>query len=464
MEGHLRRAFFASFALAATFGSIHYLMQTVLGAQPYVFASTAAQILLALCILFSPRRADLLMRDPRFLVAAIAAFVFGSAALLRLPPSSPALWTAAALVGGVVQLLLVYTGVVLVDFTENDRRIASFCGMGGSFFIAVIAFSLPAGLSFAFQTSLLSSAAFVIIKLLRSGGQDRTDSRFSGQARRLPWKHIALCAVFSLGFHYVREGEIPPSDLAIAFALPAALSLFLVAAEIRFFKSQLFPFTEFVIGACLAVPLLYYGAGFTSSDALLAIKSFSLLGYFLVTPCYYLLLLGFVDEERQSPHRMFAAMYLVNSIGELLNGILTSAENAFGSAIVSFSIAVTLALAAFFCALVPMSESVKSTIVRMLDAKPSDSTRCHRNDLIVERLEASCQKLASQHGLTKRESEVLVLLARRWTLRLVSESLCLSINTVKTHVRHIYTKMGIHSQQELIDIVEAAADEDGSDA
>ncbi|EJU34325.1 transcriptional regulator, LuxR domain protein [Slackia sp. CM382] len=33
----------------------------------------------------------------------------------------------------------------------------------------------------------------------------------------------------------------------------------------------------------------------------------------------------------------------------------------------------------------------------------------------------------------------------------------MSRNTVKTHVANIYAKLGVHSQQELIDMVENAA-------
>ena len=52
--------------------------------------------------------------------------------------------------------------------------------------------------------------------------------------------------------------------------------------------------------------------------------------------------------------------------------------------------------------------------------------------------------------------DVLRLLARGRTSPVIQEKLFLSHNTVKTHVRHIYAKMDIHSQQELIDIVEGA--------
>ena len=37
------------------------------------------------------------------------------------------------------------------------------------------------------------------------------------------------------------------------------------------------------------------------------------------------------------------------------------------------------------------------------------------------------------------------------------ETLVVSYNTVKTHVSHVYAKLGVHSQQELIDIVESGA-------
>ena len=37
------------------------------------------------------------------------------------------------------------------------------------------------------------------------------------------------------------------------------------------------------------------------------------------------------------------------------------------------------------------------------------------------------------------------------------ERLIISANTVKTHTRHIYKKIDVHSQQELIDLVEELA-------
>lgn len=60
-------------------------------------------------------------------------------------------------------------------------------------------------------------------------------------------------------------------------------------------------------------------------------------------------------------------------------------------------------------------------------------------------------------GLTPRERAVLPGLVRGRSIAWVAESLTLSPNTVHTHVRNIYQKANVHSQQELIDAVEALA-------
>ena len=66
----------------------------------------------------------------------------------------------------------------------------------------------------------------------------------------------------------------------------------------------------------------------------------------------------------------------------------------------------------------------------------------------------ACAAVAKEHGLTGREEEVLRLLARGRTGPVIQERLVVSHNTVKSHVRHIYAKMGVHSQQQLMDVVD----------
>lgn len=60
---------------------------------------------------------------------------------------------------------------------------------------------------------------------------------------------------------------------------------------------------------------------------------------------------------------------------------------------------------------------------------------------------------ATERGLTQRESEVMLLLVQGKTRRAICEELTVSPDTVKTHVRAVYRKINVHSQQELIDFV-----------
>lgn len=54
------------------------------------------------------------------------------------------------------------------------------------------------------------------------------------------------------------------------------------------------------------------------------------------------------------------------------------------------------------------------------------------------------------YGLTKAEAEVALLVMRGEGLTPIAEELSVSLTTVKTHLRHIFDKTGIHRQAELV--------------
>ena len=62
--------------------------------------------------------------------------------------------------------------------------------------------------------------------------------------------------------------------------------------------------------------------------------------------------------------------------------------------------------------------------------------------------------VAEEYGLTNREEEVLRMVMLGRDAPSISEELCISSNTVKTHIKRIYRKADIHSRQELADMVE----------
>lgn len=72
--------------------------------------------------------------------------------------------------------------------------------------------------------------------------------------------------------------------------------------------------------------------------------------------------------------------------------------------------------------------------------------------------ERRVQAVCKRYMLTERESAVLDMLMQGRSLGKISEVFCVSENTTKTHVKNIYRKTGVHSKQQLIDLVEG---EDG---
>lgn len=61
---------------------------------------------------------------------------------------------------------------------------------------------------------------------------------------------------------------------------------------------------------------------------------------------------------------------------------------------------------------------------------------------------------AARYGLSARETEVFDLLAKGRNRSYVSKTLFISDNTTRTHMKNIYRKLGVHSHQELIDLLE----------
>lgn len=77
---------------------------------------------------------------------------------------------------------------------------------------------------------------------------------------------------------------------------------------------------------------------------------------------------------------------------------------------------------------------------------------------IRDRLSKQCLVLQERHGLSMRETEVMELIARGNSMAAIAERLVISENTVRTHAKHIYTKLDIHRRQELLDMLRELGD------
>ncbi len=71
-----------------------------------------------------------------------------------------------------------------------------------------------------------------------------------------------------------------------------------------------------------------------------------------------------------------------------------------------------------------------------------------------DNLAQACARAVETYALSPREAQVLPFLARGRNARYIAGELIISDGTARTHIMHIYQKMGVHTQQELIDVVD----------
>jgi DNA-binding CsgD family transcriptional regulator len=81
-----------------------------------------------------------------------------------------------------------------------------------------------------------------------------------------------------------------------------------------------------------------------------------------------------------------------------------------------------------------------------------DSFRSSSSPSIPEELSVA---MSRKYALTPREVDVLRYLLQGSTYDRIGKQLFIAASTVKTHVNHIYAKMGVESRDEFIDLMNA---------
>ena len=69
------------------------------------------------------------------------------------------------------------------------------------------------------------------------------------------------------------------------------------------------------------------------------------------------------------------------------------------------------------------------------------------------RLGVKCEEIGRQAKLTPREEEILLLVAQGKTVGQIARELYIGTNTVKTHTKHVYQKLGVHARNELLELL-----------
>lgn len=125
--------------------------------------------------------------------------------------------------------------------------------------------------------------------------------------------------------------------------------------------------------------------------------------------------------------------------------------SALGSAL-SSALAPSLASSSFLMGLVIVALVASALLLLAKVEVPGESAQAASlspQDSQADNLEARCREVGQAFGLTPREIEVVGLYCQGLSRADIAESLCITENTARAHIKRAYMKLDIHSKEEL---------------
>lgn len=339
-----------------------------------------------------------------------------------------------------------------------DRR-AAVLALAGSVALGACAYLVMNMLPFPFNIGLLclSPLASLAVVLMLEHGSDVVPAPFvpreqsRGVARiALPFKAmtIAYGIVLGLGIGLTTQiggGAVLYSGIACAMGLGAmagVLCLRLAARRIQNTGAFQILFPVLIIAL---IPMSFLQGIPAAVCNLLVLGCYTL---FEMVGIY----VGLFLADRHGASRLHlvctiqACLYLGLLAGHVIGWVATS-SGAMDYAMLSvaaLALVVVLAIMVTLFGIGPLERT------RTAAPKPDEETAS------MGHWKARCREVAREAGLSARETEVFMLLAKGRGIEHIQGKLCISSHTVKSHVYNIYRKMGISSREELLDAVEEA--------
>ena len=367
------------------------------------------------------------------------------------------------------------SGILILFWGRTYSRI------GGSFTaaessVAFILATLPIPLfflaPFAFQiavVTLLPIASTLVlvleIKKENENDQSRVEEKTS-QPRQFSftgfaWKQLTLkiilssvvfgCVVSLIRAVCTNQGS---SEFISSFNMILPISAFCAGCVILFvlfFSKRLDlaftyrPVLLFMSLGCCLLPFLY------SSGVIAFILSMA--GYLCFEIMNWIILADVSERYEIPPFRIFgfgrAAVSGGVLIGVVLGKLLISIFD------YSFEFIVSLSLAMLFVMVMTYTFTLTERDVARLTRQRSQNPAMITipEDKLLS-LDEKVSVLAEEHSISSRELEVLQLLAKGRTGVRIEQELYMSRGTVNTHMRLIYKKLGVHTRQDLLDILD----------
>lgn len=442
---------FFSWLLAFPFeGRILYALADYykISAGSFVFGTMAAHFAGLLTCGFFVRN----MRTAKKLMLFSIAFSIAASGVFLRPPSF--LWTAALIIAAfLVGCCVAAWGFYFKSYTPKDERIKTMAD--GLIFsnllmillnIATIHISPHVGLIF---SMMMLAAAFLFALSLPK--KEASKSPVSGRGEISVGKvgPLAFLCLFIViitinsGLMYQVQG---PAFAHLEWltswywAVPYIAALFIMRNLPRSINRS---YTLYVAIAMIGLSFIAFLALGRSWTDYLVVNTL-MLGACGVYDLFWWSILGEMLELGKEPAKIMGVGLAANVLGVLLGGLIGN-EIAGGQ-----SQNPTLLALGVVCVTLILLPPLHTQLITLLKnhaylTKITDMPAREQTRLICE--------FNITEKLTEREGEIAALLIKGKTYRMIAGELHVSENTVKTHIKNIYSKAGVQSRTELINLL-----------
>ena len=204
----------------------------------------------------------------------------------------------------------------------------------------------------------------------------------------------------------------------------------------------------------LVVPIIAAGFVFAYlfADNLIFASSLISCGYKLFDIIFWILLFKVFRTELRAASWIFPSVVAVNYLGMGIGRLaadLAQQSNAFSDAITF------VVILGGFLLIVTTLVVFPGALIASIWQKAERSAMAMGGRSVAKQVDdgelGAVFRAVADYGMTKREADVFQLLVRGRSYAAIAEKLSISKGTVHTHVVHIYRKMGLRSQNELIE-------------
>ncbi len=300
---------------------------------------------------------------------------------------------------------------------------------------------------------LCAVSPVLLVVAAREARDDRAEQMIEEYRGVVPiWLSFATIALYAVVMGGVQVGGSGSVEQAAGIVANAVSSSFAVDA-----------------GMVVAALVIVLGARFLRGNnmgfyrsSILALLSVSLYLSAVLTPAWSSMNIGLMTVSRvlifayvwtmfSTPAKTMSPVRLF-SIGWLLFLVPNNLSTRLGQAVVGTDmplLSYNLMLAVILLALFVFEFTPILTGRSVEDARAADAA-----DAGEDAFAARIAQLVDQGGLTPREQDVLVALARGRSAQRIADTFVVSKETARTHIRHVYQKLDVHSREELMDLVE----------